>query len=97
MRLRVRLAVFLDLAKGRVDVLDDEPLDFRARNDFSDDGDRVRRDDLHTDASPRARLVVLALAPEKGIFGDQSEYDETGKLMEAAAVADQPEADEPAL
>ena len=25
--------------------------------------------------------------PEKGIFGDQSEYDETGKLMEAAAVA----------
>ena len=35
--------------------------------------------------------------PEKGIFGDQSEYDETGKLMEAAAVADQPEADEPVL
>jgi hypothetical protein len=35
--------------------------------------------------------------PEKGIFGDQSEYDETGKLMEAAAVADQPGADEPVL
>ena len=35
--------------------------------------------------------------PEKGIFGDQSEYDETGKLTEAAAVADQPEADEPVL
>ena len=35
--------------------------------------------------------------PEKGIFGDQSEYDETGKLMEAAAVADQPGGEEPVL
>merc|ERR1712224_1072758 len=28
--------------------------------------------------------LVSPTDPEKGIFGDQSEYDETGKLMEAA-------------
>merc|ERR1719155_158981 len=36
--------------------------------------------------------LVSPTDPEKGIFGDQSEYDETGKLMEAAkAVEKQPD------
>merc|ERR1712100_939980 len=33
--------------------------------------------------------------PEKGIFGDQSEYDETGKLMEAAAAVEKQPDEEP--
>jgi len=35
--------------------------------------------------------------PEKGIFGDQSEYDETGKLMEAAKAVEKQPDEEPVL
>ena len=41
--------------------------------------------------------LVSPTDPEKGIFGDQSEYDETGKLMEAAKAVEKQPDEEPVL